>query len=30
MSQEQNGKSEEAGTQIEVIAKAKRRPHPAE
>ncbi len=26
----QNGKSEEAGTQTEVIAKAKRRQHPAE
>ena len=30
MSQEQNGKSEEAGTQTEVIAKAKRRQYPAE
>jgi len=29
MSQEQNGKSEEAGTQAEVVAKAKRRQHPA-
>jgi hypothetical protein len=29
MSQEQKGKSEE-GTKIEVIAKAKRRQHPAE
>ena len=30
MSQEENGKSEEAGTQTEVVAKAKRRQHPAE
>jgi len=30
MSQEQNGKSEEEGTQTEVVAKAKRRQHPAE
>jgi len=30
MSQEQNGKSEEAGTQTEVVVKAKRRQHPAE
>jgi transposase len=30
MSQEQNGKLEEAGTKTEVIAKAKRRQHPAE
>ena len=31
MSQEQqNGKSTEAGTQTEVVAKAKRRQHPAE
>ena len=30
MSQAQNGKSEEAGTQTEVVVKAKRRQHPAE
>jgi transposase len=30
MSQEENGKSEEAGMQTEVVAKAKRRQHPAE
>lgn len=30
MSEEQNGKSTEAGTQTEVVAKAKRRQHPAE
>ena len=30
MSQEQNGKSAAAGTQTEVVAKAKRRQHPAE
>ena len=30
MSQEQNGKSEEEGTKTEVVAKAKRRQHPAE
>ena len=30
MSQEQNGKSEEAGTQTEVVVKAKRRQHAAE
>ena len=30
MSQEQNGKSAEAGTQTEVVVKAKRRQHPAE
>ena len=30
MSQEQNGKLEETGTQTEVVAKAKRRQHPAE
>ena len=30
MSQEQNGKTEEAGTQTEVVVKAKRRQHPAE
>ena len=30
MSQEQNGKSIEAGTQTEVVAQAKRRQHPAE
>ena len=30
MSQEQNGKSEVAGTQIEVVVKAKRRQHSAE
>jgi len=30
MSQEQKGKSEEEGTKIEVVAKAKRRQHPAE
>src|SRR4030066_1747957 len=30
MSEEQNGKSEEEGTQTEVVAKGKRRQHPAE
>jgi len=30
MSQEQNGKSAEEGTKTEVVAKAKRRQHPAE
>ena len=30
MSQEQNGKSEEKGTKTEIVAKAKRRQHPAE
>ena len=30
MSQEQNGKSVEEGTKTEVVAKAKRRQHPAE
>ena len=30
MSQEPSGKTEEAGTQTEVVAKAKRRQHPAE
>src|SRR4030067_676007 len=30
MSQEQNGKLAEEGTQTEVVAKAKRRQHPAE
>ena len=30
MSQEQNGKTEEAGTQTEVVVKAKRRQHSAE
>lgn len=30
MSQEQNGKSEEEGTKTEVVAKAKRRQHPAD
>jgi transposase len=30
MSQEQNGRLEEAGTQTEVVAKAKRRQYPAE
>ena len=30
MSQEQNGKSEEEGTKTEIVAKAKRRQHPAE